>query len=160
SLTFYHADGLGSINKSTDASATVVLSRQYDAFGNVLVGAQTGYAFTGREWDLESGIHYFRGRYYDARGGRFLSEDPIGFLGDDTNLYRYVWNSPLNWVDPLGFQGKKPRVTTSGLAVKKLVEMMKDQDTQRNEQCFVVCQVPGKEPFATGTTYGTPDDCP
>ena len=37
---------------------------------------------------------------------------------------------------------------------------MKDPDTQRNEQCFSVCQKPGEAPFFTPTTYGTSDDCP
>jgi hypothetical protein len=45
---------------------------------------------------------YYRARYYDPGVGRFISEDPIGFDGGDTNLYRYVGNSPLNYTDPSG----------------------------------------------------------
>jgi hypothetical protein len=45
---------------------------------------------------------YYRARYYDPGVGRFISEDPIGFDGGDTNLYRYVGNSPLNFIDPFG----------------------------------------------------------
>ena len=41
-------------------------------------------------------------RHYDSRIGRFLSEDPAKFSGGDTNLYRYVMNSPLNYNDPSG----------------------------------------------------------
>ena len=62
------------------------------------------YTFTGREYDPESGLYFYRARYYDPRAGRFLTKDPIGFLGGDVNLYRYVWNSPTNWVDPEGLQ--------------------------------------------------------
>ncbi|MCH7615960.1 MAG: RHS repeat-associated core domain-containing protein, partial [Nitrospinae bacterium] len=43
-----------------------------------------------------------RARYYDPQTGRFLSEDPIGFGGLDQNLYRYVFNNPVNLSDPSG----------------------------------------------------------
>jgi uncharacterized protein RhaS with RHS repeats len=50
-------------------------------------------------------MQYNRARYYDAAIGRFLSEDPIGFAGGDSNIYRYVANSPLANTDPLGLDG-------------------------------------------------------
>ncbi|MDF1615822.1 RHS repeat-associated core domain-containing protein, partial [Desulfurivibrio dismutans] len=34
--------------------------------------------------------------------GRFISQDPIGFAGGDVNLYGYVLNDPVNWIDPWG----------------------------------------------------------
>lgn len=43
-----------------------------------------------------------RARQYDARNGRFLSQDSIGFAGGDENLYRYVGNNPVNLTDPTG----------------------------------------------------------
>ena len=92
----HHADGLGSIIATTDASGAVTSRRQYDAWGNLEVGAdQPGYAFTGREWDPETGLYYYRARYYDPKAGRFISEDPIGLAGG-TNLYTYVDNNPAN----------------------------------------------------------------
>jgi len=39
---------------------------------------------------------------YDATVGRWLSEDPIGFAGQDTNLWRYAANAPTTQVDPTG----------------------------------------------------------
>ncbi|MBI4640627.1 MAG: RHS repeat-associated core domain-containing protein [Candidatus Tectomicrobia bacterium] len=48
------------------------------------------YTYTSREYDAESGLYYYRARYYDPRSGRFLSEDPLRFLGGDLNLYAYV----------------------------------------------------------------------
>lgn len=52
--------------------------REYDAWGDPLQGAPiAGYAFTGREWDPETGLYYYRARYYDPKVGRFLSEDPL-----------------------------------------------------------------------------------
>jgi RHS repeat-associated protein len=60
------------------------------------------FTFTGTEYDAETGLYYYRARYYDASTGRFISKDPIGFAGGDTNLYRYVGNNPINWIDPMG----------------------------------------------------------
>jgi uncharacterized protein RhaS with RHS repeats len=53
---------------------------------------------------LETGLRYYRARYYDPAIGRFISEDPIGFDGDNVNFYTYVHDSPTNLVDPSGFQ--------------------------------------------------------
>src|SRR5262249_37631955 len=99
---FSHTDGLGSIVKTTDASGAITLTRQYDAWGNLEAGAgQSGYAYTGREWDSETNLYYYRARYYDPQAGRFLSEDPIGFDGG-INFYAYVSANPVNMVDPGG----------------------------------------------------------
>jgi RHS repeat-associated protein len=58
--------------------------------------------FTGREWLGQAGIYDYRNRVYSAQIGRFLQNDPIQFEAGDVNLYRYVGNGPVNWVDPLG----------------------------------------------------------
>jgi RHS repeat-associated protein len=99
-----HADGLGSIVAMTDQGGSVTLTRQYDAWGNLEVGAdQAGFSFTGREWDPEIGLYYYRARYYDPKVGRFISEDPVRFSGG-INFYAYVRNNPANLVDPDGLQ--------------------------------------------------------
>src|SRR5262249_18756836 len=59
--------------------------------------------FTGREFDSESGLLYYRARYYDPKIGRFISEDPITFDGG-INFYAYVGNNPINLTDPFGEQ--------------------------------------------------------
>lgn len=59
-LTYFHADGLGSIVKTTTSAGAVTATRRYDAFGNLELGATNGYAFTGREWDTETGLAYYR----------------------------------------------------------------------------------------------------
>jgi RHS repeat-associated protein len=101
-IEYYHADGLGSIVKMTDAAGSVTQSRQYDAWGNLELGAdQPGYAFTGREWDPETGLYYYRARYYEPKIGRFISEDPIGFVAG-LNFYGYVRNRPTGSRDPSG----------------------------------------------------------
>jgi RHS repeat-associated protein len=98
------ADHLGSIVQTTNSSAAVTLTRQYDAYGNLSAGSgAAGYAFTGREWDAEIGLYYYRARYYDPQAARFISEDPSS-LGGGTNLYSYVRNAPTTWMDPFGLK--------------------------------------------------------
>jgi RHS repeat-associated protein len=98
------ADHLGSIVRTTDSAGTPTLTRDYDPWGNLLQGSSTGgYAFTGREWEAESSLYYYRARYYDPKVGRFLSEDPVG-LDAGPNFYSYVSNSPIDRTDALGLK--------------------------------------------------------
>lgn len=116
-VAYYHADGLGSIVATTDAAGNVTSRRQYDAWGNLEVGAdQPGYAFTGREWDPEIGLYYYRARYYDPEIGRFISEDPIGFRGG-ADFYAYVGNSPVHRVDPSGLQWAPRKISPNFILV-------------------------------------------
>ena len=108
---YYHADHLGSIREITNGAGVTVNSYSYDAYGNFESRSETvanPYAFTGREYDAESGLFYYRARYYDANTGRFISEDPIGFGGGDANLYRYVFNNPVMYRDPSGLMTRCP----------------------------------------------------
>ncbi|MEK6802631.1 MAG: RHS repeat-associated core domain-containing protein, partial [Nitrospirota bacterium] len=105
STFFYHQDGLGTVTELTDSSGTIAKSYAYDAYGNIV--DQTGnldqpYTYTGREFDAETGLYYYRARYYEPSSGRFLQHDPLRFFGGDLNLYGYVLNNPNNLVDPWG----------------------------------------------------------
>jgi RHS repeat-associated protein len=101
-ISYFHADGLGSVAKATDSGGGVMLTRQYDAWGALQIGAdQSGYSFTGREWDPEIGFYYYRARYYDPRSARFIAEDPLGVDGG-LNLFAYVDNEPTTRSDPWG----------------------------------------------------------
>jgi RHS repeat-associated protein len=78
---------------------------EYSAYGEIVTqegGLSNPFTYISREYDPESGLYYYRARYYDAEVGRFLQTDPIGFAGGDANLYAYVGNNPVNWIDPLG----------------------------------------------------------
>ncbi len=104
---YYHKDDLGSVTAITDSKGGVVQTYDYDSFGNIVAQKSTTfvqpYTYTAREWDKETGLYYYRARYYDPMEGRFIQKDPIGFEGG-INLYAYVQNNPINRIDPYGLQ--------------------------------------------------------
>jgi RHS repeat-associated protein len=103
-VSYYLADHLGSIVQETSSSAAVTLEREHDAWGVAIQGgSNSGYAFTGREWDSEIGLSYHRARYYEPSAARWLTEDPIGFEGG-INYYRYVNGTPTLATDSDGLQ--------------------------------------------------------
>ncbi|MFM6497159.1 MAG: RHS repeat domain-containing protein, partial [Dolichospermum sp.] len=105
-VEWHLTDHLGTIRDLVNNSGAVVNHFVYDSFGQVISESNpaidTRYLFTGREFDQEIGLYYYRTRYYDSTIGRFLSEDTIGFNSGGTNLYSYVLNSPTNLIDPNG----------------------------------------------------------
>ncbi|MFO0700131.1 MAG: RHS repeat-associated core domain-containing protein [Nitrospira sp.] len=105
STYFYHQDGLGSVRDLTHATGGTAKSYAYDSYGNVLESSGTveqPYSYTGREFDAESGLYYYRARYYDPTTGRFLQKDSVGMAGGDPTLYGYAFKSPTNLGDAFG----------------------------------------------------------
>ncbi len=144
----YHADGLGSITTLTDPSGTPVRSYTYDSFGRIV--DETGtvidpYTYTGREFDPETGLLYYRARYYDPTTGRFLQEDPIGLLpfgaGILNHLYGYVENNPINLRDPLGLISSCQALGAAKRAAAFGVCLTRAALSWRTEigACFVFC---------------------
>lgn len=112
STFFYHQDGLGTVTELTDSTGATAKAYAYDAYGSIV--NQTGsvdqpYTYTGRELDSETGLYYYRARYYDPRIGRFLQTDPNGVVGGDINPFRYVRSNPVNFIDPYGLADKPPK---------------------------------------------------
>jgi len=102
--SYYHADGLGSITSLSNSAGSIANTYTYDSFGKLTASTRSlvnPFQYTARESDTETGLYYYRARYYDSNVGRFASEDPIGFKSD-LNLYRYVRNKPINFRDPSG----------------------------------------------------------
>lgn len=100
----YEQDGLGSVTSLTNSAGALALSYTYDSFGKITASAGSvanPFLYTGRDFDFETGLYYYRARYYDPSSGRFLTEDPIQF-GGGINFYAYVGNNATNRTDPDG----------------------------------------------------------
>jgi RHS repeat-associated protein len=100
----YEQDGLGSVTSLTGVSGSVAESYTYDSYGKVLAGGTTvvnPFRYTGREWDGDAGIYYYRARYYEPTLGKFLSEDTLRFVAGQ-NFFAYVDNSPARFRDSSG----------------------------------------------------------
>lgn len=100
---FLHGDAIGSIVAVTDDLGAVAHRYGYGPFGEITNLTGAAFRYTGQRLDPETGLYYYRARYYNAAIGRFLSPDPIGY-DDGPNLYAYVRNDPLNFIDPLGLR--------------------------------------------------------
>ena len=100
----YLTDRLGSTVAIASSTGTIQTQYTYDPFGATTSTGGTStnaYDFTGRQKD-SSGLYYDRARYYSPAQQRFISSDPIGFGGGDSNLYGYAHDSPTNFTDPSG----------------------------------------------------------
>jgi RHS repeat-associated protein len=114
---YYHQDGLGSVTCITDTLGNVINTYLYDSFGNIKQktgGLDNPYTYTGREWDEESGLYYYRARYYLSEIGRFMASDPIGAFGP-MSTYTYVHNKPTSYVDATGLQMQTIDLLYTGL---------------------------------------------
>jgi len=123
-------------------------SYQYDVFGKATISDNSAlpiassafsnrFMFTGREWIAEIGLYDYRNRVYSAELGRFIQTDPIRFDAGDVNLYRYVSNNPVLYLDPLGKQlimsggdieAKKIYTETLGLTKEEIAAINADQE--------------------------------
>ena len=116
---YYHQNSLWSVEAITDAASNVVERYAYDAYGLLAIFNGAGsprtpnawgtphspvgnpWMFVGRQLDEETGLYFYRARYFDAFEGRFLQRDPMGYA-DGMNLYEYVRSDPINRLDPYG----------------------------------------------------------
>ncbi len=79
-IYYYHTDHLGSTRVLTDKNGNEVQTFFYEPFGNtkaVTGSSPINYKYTGQEEDTETGLYYYKARYYDPVIGRFISHDPI-----------------------------------------------------------------------------------
>jgi len=103
-IYYYHLDHLGTPQEITNEQGSVVWSARYRAYGSIIKfeveEVENNLRFQGQYFDIETGLHYNRFRYYDPILGRFINHDPIGLNGG-VNFYEYTVN-PTGWVDPFG----------------------------------------------------------
>ena len=101
---FILADHLGTVRKIVTKDAQVASELEYDAFGRLLSasGTKPRFRYTVKMFDDATGLQWNINRWYDAKAGRWLSEDPIEFEAEDMNLARYAANNPIGHTDKKG----------------------------------------------------------
>lgn len=110
---YYLYDRLGNVVGLTNGAGELVVSYRYDPWGNIIATGGSNpdlpnpFRFTAREWDAESGLYFYRARYYEPLTGRFISPDPLD-TKTVANRYLYVGNNPASYVDPLGMGPNDP----------------------------------------------------
>jgi RHS repeat-associated protein len=112
--SYSHADYIGSVVANSDDGGQLTERAKYDPYGErSATGSSAPSAdldvvgFTGHEHLLNVGLIDMKGRIYDPVLGKFMSPDPL--IQSPSNLqsynrYSYVWNNPVNLIDPTGYQ--------------------------------------------------------
>jgi RHS repeat-associated protein len=99
-------DQVGSLRVITDRGGNILKRLDYDSFGNIIADTNPQlnvmFGFAGGLHDPDTGLVRFGYRDYNPDTGRWTAKDPILFAGGDTDLYGYVTNDPVNWIDPSG----------------------------------------------------------
>ena len=134
---FYHANEQGAVLALSNASGALAETYLYSPYGELGFEGALGnpYLNTGRRYDPETGLYYYRARMYSATQRRFLQPDPIGYLGG-MNMYAYVGNNPVMFVDTDGLSpaGWLIRFTRGGFKEIRKLSYMEAVRARRNGQ--------------------------
>ncbi|WP_207689603.1 RHS repeat domain-containing protein [Desulfonema limicola] len=109
-LFYFHSDHLGGSNGVTDAAGSLTERTRYYPYGDIREGGNERYTYTGKELDKASNSYYFEARQYSAGFRHFTQPDTIKpnlFNPQNLNLYSYVLNNPLKFIDPSGHHQKE-----------------------------------------------------
>ncbi len=122
STYFYIPDIHGSIRAIADINGNLMASYVYDVWGNLIshdgpLSERNDYLYTGREYDWETGIYYYRYRYYNPEIGRFMQSS--WELNEEMNMYVYVNNDPVKGTDPTGHPYRPPWLPDHGSGTPK-----------------------------------------
>jgi RHS repeat-associated protein len=112
----YLYDGKGNVSAVIDSAQTVVASYRYDTFGRLMVKSGTleqPFQFSTKRYFADLGLNYYGYRFYAPAIGRWMRRDPLGVAGG-INLYGFVQNNPVNWVDPMGLTSPEEIATQIG----------------------------------------------
>ena len=111
--SYYETDGINSVTSLSNSTGALLNTYTYNSFGNQTSTSgliPNPLQYTARNYDAETGVYYFRARYYDKDSGRFLSEDPLIIRGG-ANHYLYAENRPTTLYDPWGLMSWVYNVT-------------------------------------------------
>jgi RHS repeat-associated protein len=117
-VSYLHTDRLGTVQLATTSSGAVAWQGAYQPFGTVTAGQgllAQNLRFPGQYADAKTGWYQNYNRDYDPAIGRYLEADPVG-LNAGVNPYVYVWDEPVNYVDPTGLCPKTHKCPPMGQA--------------------------------------------
>jgi RHS repeat-associated protein len=124
------SDHLGSPHVVVDSATGAIAQRMdYDEFGKVILNTNPGFqpfGFCGGLYDQLTQLTRFGTRDYDAETGRFTAKDPKGISGGNTNLYTYVRNDPINYIDIFGRWGELIEEINRVIETQRLVDLVGD----------------------------------
>jgi RHS repeat-associated protein len=103
---YLHYNQVGTLRAISDTSHNIIKEITYDTYGNILSDSNPAFkipfGFAGGFYDNDTKLTRFGYRDYDAYTGKWMAKDPIDFGGGDSNLYGYVLDDPVGFVDPSG----------------------------------------------------------
>jgi len=117
----YLYDANGNVEAVLNSAQAVMAAYRYDPFGTLL--AKTGtfdqpFQFSTKRYDARISMAQYEYRNYLPAIGRWLTLDPLGEAGG-LNLYAFVGNNPVNWVDPWGLRVINNSQSTIAIVVNK-----------------------------------------
>jgi RHS repeat-associated protein len=127
-IRYQMSNHLSSISLELDENAQTISFEEYYPYGTTAYQAKSSniqaaakrYRYTGMERDEETGLAYHSARYYMPWLGRWCSADPV-IIKDGLNLFRYVNNNPISYIDTNGKEGLKLR-TPVGYRTVRITE--------------------------------------
>ena len=147
-------DHLGTVRdvvQQTSTGLVVPAHIIYDAYGNVVsctnfegetISNPILFGYTGKAFDTSTQLQNNINRWYDSTVGRWLSTDPIGFEGNDTNLYRYVDNQVLLFFDTYGHESIKEQLDK---AIEKIDQKLSPLYCPTcSKQFGITCKIKGE----------------
>jgi RHS repeat-associated protein len=150
---YYHANALYCVSALTNGSGAVVERYRYTPYGELTILAADGttvrsastyanpYTYTGRRWDSETGLYFYRARYYHPALGRFIRRDPIRYA-DSRQTYQYVSDDPISQADASGlFQTRVFGSLTQTLCGGLALEFEHDLQIDTGEEVLVVQKI-------------------
>ncbi len=161
--TYYlYYNQIHSLKLITDENNKIIKQLDYDTYGNLIkdtnINFKTHITYAGGFYDSDTKLIRFGKRDYSPEQRRWTATDPIGFSGGDFNLYGYVLNDPVQFVDP---EGLNPQIIKGGYEVGKMgKECIEEKDTCDDncekkyktdkiqlQQCYLKCSKDGSEDF-------------